>query len=116
MIDMSPKHQQMATRNHICFSGKSKCHSQMTDMSPETLAEAPGVAFAFSRKSKCYSLMTDMSPGTLPEAPRSHICFFRENHMPLPDDRYESRNISRGPQESHLLFPEKANMSPRGLW
>ena len=68
---------------HLLFPKKQM---PLTDasMCAETLAEAPEVTFAFSGKSKCHSQMTD-----------------------------ESRNISRGPQESHLLFPEKANATHR---
>ena len=96
--------------SHLLFLEKANVthRSQMTDMSPETIEEAPGVTFAFSGKSKCHSLMTDMSPGTLPEAPRSHICFSRENYMPLPDDRYESRNTGRGPAEVTFAFSGKS--------
>ena len=45
--------------------------------------------------------------------PRSRICFFRKKQMSLTDDRYESRNNTRGPQESNLLFLEKANVTHR---
>ena len=109
MTDMSPETVAEAPRVAFAFTRKSKCHLPMKDMTPETLAEAPGVAFAFSGKSKCHSQMTDISPETQKEAPRSHICFFRKKQMPLADDRYDSINTLRGPQESHLLFPEKAN-------
>ena len=57
--------------------------------------------------------MTDMTPETQGEAPKSHICFFRKKQMPLTDDRYDSRNKFGGPQESHLLFLEKANVTHR---
>ena len=113
MTGRSPETQPEAPGVTFAFYGKSKCHSQMTDMSPETVAEAPKVAFAFTRKSKCHSPMKDMTPETLAEAPRSHICFFRKKQMPLTDDRYDSINTLRGPQESHLLFPEKANATHR---
>ena len=98
------KHIERPPRVTFAFSGKSKCHSQMTDTSPETPAEAPGVAFAFSGKIKCHSKMTDMTPETLAEATRSHIWWVTFD---------ESRNTTRGPQESHLLFPEKANATHR---
>ena len=35
--------------------------------------------------------------------PRSRICFFRKKQMPLTDDRYESRNTTRGPR-NHICF------------
>ena len=118
------------------------------------------MTFAFSGKSKCHSHMTDMTPETQGEAPMSHICFFWKKQMSLTDDRYDSRNTSRGSRsrmgpllvfmesclssvsdicffqkkqmrllgasacvsgvisvmsEWHLLFPEKANVTPWGL-
>ena len=68
MKDMTPETVAEAPGVAFAFSGKSKCHSQMTDMSPETVAEAPRVAFAFTRKSKCHSEMTEkanVTPGGL---------------------------------------------------
>ena len=53
--------------------------------------------------------MTDMSPETQPEAPGVTFAFSGKKQMSLTDDQYESRNTTRGPQESHLLFLEKAN-------
>merc|ERR1712117_309202 len=111
MTDMTPETLAEAQGVAFAFSGNRKCHSKMSDMTPETLAEAPGVAFAFSGNRKCHSQITDMSPETLAEAPRDHICFFRKKQMSLTDDRYDSRNSSRGPQESHLLFLEKSNVT-----
>ena len=64
-------------------------------MSPETQPEAPGVTFAFSGKSKCHSQMTDMSPETPAEAPRSHIRFFWKKQISLTDDRFESKHQQR---------------------
>ena len=125
MIDMSPKHQQMATRNHICFfwkkqmpfiddirvqkhkerppgvtfafSGKKQMSLTDDRLEFRNTSRGPGVTFAFSAKSKCHSQMTNMSPETQPEAPRSHICFFHKKQMSLTDDRYEFGNTSRGP-------------------
>ena len=67
-----------------------------------------GVTFAFSGKSKCHSQMTYMTQETRGEAPRSHICFFRKKQMPLTHDRSESRNTSRGPLGVTFAFSRKS--------
>ena len=81
MKDMTPETVAEAPGVAFAFSGKSKCHSQMTDMSPETLPEAPGVTFAFYGKSKCDSWGPHLVFLESYLSSMSDICFFQKKQM-----------------------------------
>ena len=69
MTDMTPETQGEAPKSHICFFRKKQMPlTDDRYESRNTSREAPGVTFAFSGKSKCHSQMTDMSPETPAEA------------------------------------------------
>ena len=132
MTCMTPETPGEAPRSHICFFWKSKRHSQMKDMTPETPGEAPKSHICFFWKKQMSltddrhdSINTSRGPMRLLEpllvflesylSSVSDICFFQKKQMWLIGASPCVSGVISVMSEWHLLFPEKANVTPWGL-